>query len=58
MKTIYQKPETKTVEIGTQNLMVISGDGNTVNSVGVSESDYSGGDVLSRRGGSLWDDED
>ncbi len=58
MKTTYLKPETIIVEVALQNLMIVSnGNEGTVNSVSFSTEDYSGGDVLSRRG-SVWDDED
>ena len=58
MKTIYQKPETKIIKIQIQHLMNVSyGEGSIVNSVGISDADYSGQETLSR-GGSLWDDEE
>ena len=58
MKTKYQKPNTKIIEVKIQNLMNVSGSGGTVNSVTFAEEDYSSGAVLSRRGGFSWDDDE
>lgn len=58
MKKNYFAPNTKTIKVKVQHLMVISGNGQNVNSVSVSEETYdsSKGDIMSRRGGSIWDD--
>lgn len=58
MKTKYQKPNTKIIEVKIHNLMNVSGTGGNANSVTIATDDYSGGTVLSRRGGSSWDDEE
>ena len=54
MKTIYQQPEIKIVNIRVANTILTTSD------QGVSTEDYDGDkvNIASRRGGSFWDDED
>lgn len=58
-KKAYQQPVTRTFIIETAPLMVVSTTGEgSVNSIGFSGSDYSGGTVLSRHSNSVWDDDE
>lgn len=60
MKRSYIKPTTLVVEIKSQPLMVVSGGKGNVSGVTVTEENFTGGqgDILSRRGRSIWDDDD
>ena len=59
MKIAYIKPTTVVIEVKAQPLMVVSGDPGNAKSVTI-ENDFKGNesDILSRRGRSIWDDED
>jgi hypothetical protein len=59
MKKIYFKPETTTITVNAQPLMFGSDMGNGDKNGGGSKGDLGGNDaVLSRRGYSVWDDDD
>lgn len=59
MKKIYNQPKTEIVLVELQPMLEVSGTGDSVKGVSVSDTDYDpskGG--IQGRGGSIWDDED
>lgn len=59
MKTAYIKPTTEIVALKIESLMaVVSGDGTQNVTVSGSNYDSGKGSYFSRRGGSIWDDEE
>ena len=55
MKKIYQNPETKIVKVQTAKMIAVSGFNQDLGGEGTGGA---GGNALSRRGGSVWDDDD
>ena len=58
MKKTYQNPETKIVKVQIAQMIAASNPEGFNGGLGGDGDGGDGGDGLSRRGGSLWDDED